>query len=226
MNLGNTIQLLIAVFIVYSLGRTFFREDTLTTFLDTWRGIRWWMVPLAFLNIAVVVGVGLPLAKLSPWLGRGWTSWVFGQSVNITLAPVNFIESAQQSWAPGAVWLAPLFSSLFLIFLFILLPLLARSEEEVFRRSHLATFAIIKSSIWFGLVHALVGIPLAFAIALIFPGLVFALTYRRSYNQLVKNGEPPSLALEEALDSPTSLHTLYNSLLIITFIVVSWIPSK
>lgn len=74
-------------------------------------------------------------------------------------------------------WLIP-------VGLALVVPLLARQEELLFRHGTETSTALqtLTRSLAFGLIHLLAGIPIAAALALTVPGLVFARVYRLAFD--------------------------------------------
>lgn len=135
--------------------------------------------------LAVVGGVAVGLLALqNPILDFGWYSVIAAQAGggggNIITAPLS-----------QPVLIAP-----FALLLLFVLPRLAESEELIFRRGTRGWRQGIARSLLFGLVHMLVGVPLAAALALSIGGLWFtyqyflggvprSTVYHLSYNLLV-----------------------------------------
>lgn len=94
------------------------------------------------------------------------------------------------------------------------LPLLVEGEEWVFRRGaeHRDRLANFRRAVLFGLVHAVVGVPLAAALALTVGGLYFNWWYLREWGA---TGSPHA-----ALAASTRAHLAYN-LDVITLVLVS-----
>lgn len=147
-----------------------------------WRGIRIRHVAGALGLLVVVVTVAALLLEI-PFLRYGLGS-ALGFSGNAVFAPLE--EAAVRSGAGaggGAEWALVAGATLFLGFLAALLPWLAFVEEEVFRagledappRRELLT------ALRFGLVHLVMLVPVAAALAIGVAGLVYGRLYRRRY---------------------------------------------
>jgi hypothetical protein len=140
-------------------------------FSDT---LRWYrqLRPLMVLQSAgvlaavVAVAVGL-LALNNPVLDWGWWTVVAAQvgdqngGGNIITAPFSY----------------PLLIPPFVILLVLVLPRLAETEELMFRRGTRSWRDGAGRSLLFGLIHMLVGVPLAVALALSIGGLWFTRQY-------------------------------------------------
>lgn len=168
------------------------------------RGIRWrhvWPIPLV---LAGVVAVAVALLWLVPFSGYGWWSLlggkgnpVFGQT---SRTAGSFLE-----------WLIP---SVFMVLLVPALPLFAQREEEIFRvgaesRTRLGR---LRKSVTFGLVHAIVGIPIAAALALSVGGVYFTHCYLRAVRRHGRR--------DDGLLESTRAHTAYNGAIVGLLLVV------
>jgi hypothetical protein len=91
----------------------------------------------------------------------------------------------------------PYFGIVFLVLLFLNLPGMARSEEEMFREGTKSWRDGIPRSLAFGLVHCLVGVPVAAGLALVIPGLWFTREY-----------------FQGGVDRSTRVHAFYNMMMI------------
>ena len=72
--------------------------------------------------------------------------------------------------------------------------------------------SIAVSSVFFGLVHTLVGVPLGAAFGMIFGGLFLGYQYRRACRKAYGQGLNDEQAHGEALLTSTAYHTLHNTL--------------
>ena len=130
-----------------------------------------------------------------PGLDFGWWTKLGGEgNPAIGLAP----ESA----TPGV--LATIVPVVFVTLLVIGLPLLVEGEEWVFRRGaqHRGRAANARRSVLFGLVHALIGVPIGVALALSVGGFYFTWAYLRVWRATGSE--------EAALDESTRSHLAYN----------------
>jgi hypothetical protein len=100
--------------------------------------------------------------------------------------------------------LATIIPIVFVTLLLIGLPLLVEGEEWVFRRGaeHRSRAANARRSVLFGLVHALIGIPIGVAMALSVGGFYFTWAYLRAWRATGSE--------EEALAESTRSHLAYN----------------
>lgn len=107
-------------------------------------------------------------------------------------------------------------SLLILIPLLLLLPSFALQEERFFRKGRIGGRAMVQGAVIFGLVHGIVGIPLFAAMALIGAGFCFSLYYRSQYRKLLLGTGSTHRATLLALWPATTMHTLYNSIVVLT----------
>jgi hypothetical protein len=169
---------------------------------DVVRRIRWrhvWPVPLVLGVVLVVAG----LLMAVPGLDWGWWSAIGGEG--------NPVFGSTDSTA-GTVWewLIPL---VFMCLLLPALPLFAHAEERLFRRGAEGWSGWKRASrtLQFGLVHALVGIPIGAAIALSVGGAYFLTVYLRAYRRSGSTGD--------ATIESTTAHTVYNGVIIAIVLV-------
>ena len=149
-----------------------------------------------------VLAVATPLLAV-PGLDFGWWTAIGGEG-----NPA--VGVGRESATPGV--LETLIPVVFVTLLIIGLPLLVEGEEWVFRRG--AQFrdraANARRAVLFGLVHALVGIPIGVAIALSVGGFYFTWAYLRVWRATASE--------EAALAESTRSHLAYN--LVIAAIVI------
>ena len=168
-----------------------------------WTGLRWrhiWPVPFV---LAGVLLVAIPLLYV-PVLRWGWWSALGGEgnpafgSSSTTMGTV---------WA----WLIPL---IFIALVLLALPLFANAEERMFRMGAQlwSTRQRVIKVLQFGLIHAVIGIPIGVALALSVGGAYFMAVYLRSY---ALTGSTNEATLES-----TRAHTAYNALIIVTVATV------
>jgi hypothetical protein len=170
------------------------------------RGIRWrhvWPIPFVLASILLAAW---PLL-LVPGLDWGWWSALGGDG-----NPVFGSSSA----TIGTVfeWAIPL---AFIALLVPALPLFAHAEERMFRTGA-EEWSQAKRAVkvvQFGLVHALIGIPIGAALALSIGGAYFMAVYLRSFAQVHDSSEA-------TLDSARA-HTAYNGAIIVIVLVAALI---
>lgn len=149
--------------------------------------------------------------------------------VIITIISLSYIELPKfMTWSlvsllsdnkiSGNIIVAPFSSGSLIIvigFWFLLslaLPYLAKSEEKSFRSLVFGTKNRIITSIKFGLIHMIVGVPLIIALVLSVIGYIYSIFYVTAFNKAIKVN--PNTADEVALNVSTSVHSKYNFILI------------
>ena len=168
-----------------------------------WTRLRWrhfWPVPFV---LGGVLLVAVPLLMIPP-LRWGWWSALGGDG-----NPVFGSSTA----TTGTVWewLLPL---IFMALVVAALPLFANAEERMFRTG--AQFWSRRRRalkvLQFGLIHAVIGIPIAVALALSVGGAYFMYVYLRSF---ALTGSANEATLES-----TRAHTAYNLSIILAVAAV------
>ena len=141
-----------------------------------------------------VLAVATPLLAV-PGLDFGWWTAIGGEG-----NPA--VGVGRESATPGV--LATIIPVVFVSLLLIGLPLLVEGEEWVFRRGAelRSRAANARRSVLFGLVHALIGIPIGVAMALSVGGFYFTWAYLRAWRSTGSE--------EEALAESTRSHLAYN----------------
>ena len=179
------------------------------TFSD--RGHVWRLLaglrPGHFLRAVPVLGAVMAVATVLlavPGLDFGWWTAIGGEG--------NPAVGVGREGAAGP--LEAVLPVIFMSLLLIGLPLLVEGEEWVFRRGaeHRTRAANARRSVLFGLVHALVGVPIGVAVALSVGGFYFTWAYLRTWRATCSE--------EAALAESTRSHLAYN-LVIAAIIVVA-----
>ncbi len=139
-----------------------------------------------------------------PVLRWGWWSAIGGDGNPVFGSSSTTMGTA---WA----WLIPL---VFMALVVAALPLFANAEERMFRTGaqRWGNRRRAVKVLQFGLIHALIGIPIGVALALSVGGAYFMSVYLRSY---ALTGS----ATEATLES-TRAHTAYNALIIVMVAIV------
>lgn len=165
------------------------------------RGLRVWHFVLAIPVLVAVFAVVIVLVQV-PGLSFGWWTAIGGSGNPV----VGSTERTR-----GTV-LARLVPAAFLTFLIPTLPLFALREEEVFRAGSETRTARQRAwwALKFGLVHALVGIPIGAALGLSIGGAYFTAVYLHAWRRTGSR--------EEAVLASARAHLAYN--LIVAAIVV------
>jgi hypothetical protein len=161
------------------------------------RGIGWrhvWPVPFVLAGVVTVAAVLLTV----PGLDWGWWS-AFGGEGNPVFGSNESTVGTVWEWLVPAVFMALLLPAL---------PLFAYAEERMFRRGaeRWTPRRRAVKVVQFGLVHALIGIPIGTAIALSVGGAYFMATYVREFG---RSGSAELATLES-----TRAHTAYNGVVV------------
>jgi hypothetical protein len=165
---------------------------------DIVTGIRWrHLWPIPFVLTAVIL-VAVALLEIPP-LRFGWWTALGGLGNPVT-------GTTDQTAGTTFEWLVPL---VFIVLLVPALPLFAFREEQLFRlgaEGWSGRRRLLKA-VQFGLVHALIGIPIGVALALAVGGGYFQWAYLRGYR--TSGGDPNAAVLES-----TRAHTAYNGAIV------------
>ena len=179
------------------------RSDARRYALDIVRGLElrhFLPVPLV---VALVLVAAVALTQL-PLLDFGWWSAIGGQG------NPAFGVTDRTAGTPFEI-VVPI---VFVAFLVPALPLLVEREEELFRlgAEGWSPWKRVGKTLLFGLVHAVIGIPIGFALALSIGGAHFLLGYLRGYR---RSGG----SRREALLESTRLHLAYNTSIVVLVVV-------
>ena len=167
------------------------------------QGIGWRHVwPIPFVLAAVLI-TAFALLQVPP-LRFGWWTALGGLGNPVTGA-------TDQTAGTTLEWLVPL---VFILLLVPALPLFAFREEEIFRlgaEGWSGRRRIVKA-VQFGLIHALIGIPIGVALALAVGGGYFQWAYLRGFDA---SGGDQRAALYES----TRAHTAYNGVIVVAVLL-------
>lgn len=192
---------------VVSLGFTLvIQRNNLGFAWQIWRRFR----PIAFLEalgiVIATLAVAIFLLTTFPIMGIGWLNLFFPGGGNVWIAPI--IEGSKSQFEIVRL-LVPLF---FLVFELVI-PFLANLEEKAYRQGYTRWGPIAKQSVKFGLVHLLVGVPLAGGLALIISGFFYGFKYKRCYDKSLTSLDVQG-ATEQAVLESTTFHAMYNTIVI------------
>ncbi|MGH9025916.1 MAG: hypothetical protein ACRDWD_07355 [Acidimicrobiia bacterium] len=165
------------------------------------RGMKWRHVLGAFPVLVLVIAVAAILIQL-PYLSFGWWSALGGEG-----NPV--FGTTSRSLGPLDIIIPVAFGSL----LIVGLPLLVSREEWVFRRgAERRTLGDnVGRAIFFGVAHAVIGIPIGAALALSIGGIYLTWCYL--------HGWKATRTQAGALLDSTRAHLAYNALIVVLIAV-------
>lgn len=154
------------------------------------------------LLLASVVAVATALIAI-PGLSWGWWSALGGEGNPVFASSESTIGTVWE-------WLIPL---VFMALLFPALPLFAFAEERLFRAGaeQWSTGRRVFKTLQFGLVHALIGIPIGAALALSVGGTYFMWVYLRQFRAVGTR--------DAALIESSTAHAVYNALIVIMLVI-------
>ncbi len=180
---------------------------------SVWRRFRIKMFFECLGIVTLTIAVAIALWQV-PGLNYGWINLFFGgESGNMLIKPV--LEGSESSNI-----LIRMMVPVFFIALGFILPFLALSEERSFRKGHDDWGSITKQSVKFGLIHCLVGVPLAAGIALIISGLFYGLKYKSAFDRNVDT-KGYWRAEDEAVMVSTTYHTMHNVIVVGLLLLVA-----
>jgi hypothetical protein len=141
-----------------------------------------------------------------PWLRHGWWSLAGGDGT-LVAGTSSQLPGWVTFWAAGLVVVA--------------IPAMAYTEELTFRDG------IEKASWWgrtgaavgFGLVHLIVGVPPAFALALVVLGAVTTVVYLREWRRQVGSATASASARTAAIAEASRVHMSHNYLIVVVVAV-------
>jgi hypothetical protein len=167
-------------------------------------GLRLRHFVLAVPVLGAVLAVATPLLAV-PGLDFGWWTALGGEG-----NPA--VGVGRPSATPGP--LETIIPIVFVTLLLIGLPLLVEGEEWVFRRGaqHRSRTANARRAVLFGLVHALIGVPIGVALALSVGGFYFTWAYLQAWRATGSE--------DAALAESTRSHLAYN-LVIAALVIVA-----
>jgi hypothetical protein len=179
---------------LFSGARLVLRPDVRAHIALILRGIRPRHVLLAPVVLVLVIAAFAVLYQVPPLRWGWWTA--LGGAGN----PV--IGVTDRTTGSPLEWIVP---TVFLMLLLPALPLFAEREERMFRAGaeEWSRGRRIRRGVEFGLVHAIIGIPIAAALALSIGGWYFTVMYLRAWNRTHDR--------EAAVLESTRAHFTYNA---------------
>ncbi len=198
----NIIATLVIGSALYSSYKDFRKDSSLLKMAYFTRSLDYLWSFLMMLGVMTTVitlaSVGLPKFMTWSWISMLGNGSAGAPSGNILAAPFK----------SGSV----IIICIFWLLLTLALPYLAKGEEKVFRSLVFGTKSRIITSIKFGLIHMVVGVPLFIALILAVVGYIFSLFYVKTFNKAAK--VDPYTADEVAINVSTSVHAKYNFLIV------------
>ena len=169
---------------------------------------------LLFLGTITTLSL-LSMVELPSFLKFSWIKLLGGTGTNLIANP---------GLTEGPSTFAFIGTIIFYLCLIAILPYLAKMEEISFRSQRFSVKDRVISSIKFGFIHMIVGVPVFAAILLCFIGYIFSIRYKRAFYKHYEQSYSYDKCEEEAIDSATSLHAKFNfiiiSLLLITISIL------
>lgn len=156
------------------------------------------MVVGVMTTVITLASIGLPKFMTWSWISMLGSDGSSAPSGNIVAAPFK----SGSVLIIGGFW----------FLLSLALPYLAKGEEQAFRSMVFGTKNRIITSIKFGLVHMIVGVPLFIALILAVAGYIFSIFYVKAFYKAAK--VDPYTADDVAINVSTSVHAKYNFLII------------
>ena len=162
------------------------------------RGLRPRHFLLAIPVFVLTIAAAIVLLQF-PILDWGWWTALGGIGNPVT-------GGTERTTGTPLEWLVPL---VFLTLLVPALPLFAEAEERMFRlgAERRTRWGRLRRSVEFGLVHAIIGIPLGVALALSINGMYLTSRYMRVFH---RTGDENAAMLES-----TRAHTAYNATVLV-----------
>ena len=224
----NWLAIIFSAVIVYSVVSDLSRfKETISFSIRIWKMTRVHTIVLAIIGIVSIILTILFLDSKFPFMSK--ISWIYlfsGDAYNVGITAPAHIGVSKDNI------LYKLSYGSLLIGMFLLLPHWAFLEEKLFRQGRANWKQVPLTSLIFGLFHMIVGVPLTAGLALAIPGAIFHAYYIITYKRFLKNPKidkhldgfemkADSLAEVIATLKATSLHTIYNSFLIIILFLVT-----
>lgn len=208
--------------------------------VTVWRRIRARHVLGSFALLVIVLSVAVGLLELVPATGYG-LGMLVGLNSNAVFAPLE--EASLRTGGAGLAGAAggtpsagvealaiAVAACAFLTCLLLMFPWLAYVEERTFREGleDATVLREIATALRFGLLHLVMLIPVAAALAIAVAGFVYGRIYRRAHRRAavrfsmvdgplgpVRVATSPARARGEAVLESTVWHTTFNSLIVV-----------
>lgn len=200
-------KMLLLVVAVGSVALTLYRERKRMHFTwSIWKRFSFLMLAEVLAVLTATLVFCFTIRFCVPWLWVGWLDFFIQGGGNISIGPV--LEGRRSSYLIVRLLVPIFFTALLLV-----IPFLAKVEEEWFRKGNHEWKTIWRWSLMFGFVHCIVGVPFGAGLALSGVGLFYAWKYHSAYVRF-RQTMPNKQAEEEAVLVSTAYHALYNSIVI------------
>lgn len=214
---------MLAIFALFTTALVFYLNRTRLRFaLEIWRRVRFVIVAQVLLMILLTFAGALILFRAHPFFEWGWLNFFTPESGNVFIQPVATVAHAVQKESLVQVLFGKAVALAFYVMVLLALPFITFAEEVIFRRGHISHKEIAFYSVSFGLIHLTVGIPVAASVMLVGVGYCYGYLYRRAYHRFLQ-----TMGTREALFAATlhtaTYHTIYNSFLILSLIVLEFV---
>jgi hypothetical protein len=193
--------------------------------------------------LIIAFSVMIPVYLVSPgWMRWGWASavmsgggnWGVSQPFEVAdqaaeqanqvqdqviaqlpnLSPQKVPQIEEPPAAKRKIDFKWVFVPLVWLMFLLVLPRWAEVEEEQFRKGIHAWPQMALSSVKFGLVHLVMGIPICVALTLAVPGFLFACRYKYAYHRDLRLHGNELRAQKAGVLASTADHAIYNAILI------------
>lgn len=169
----------------------------------------------ALCTLAVVIVTSSLLYQFIPVLRFSWLHLLNLKAGNILVSPVIDGGVSSSKW----VQILPI---VFVLVFAYAMHFMVETEEKQFRQGHATWGRILPMSLAFGLVHCIVGVPLAVGLGLSVAGLSFAWTYKQEYERALPRLGNTKAEVAGVMAS-TVVHAMYN-LIVIALLLMILIP--
>lgn len=210
--MGIIISVIVVAWLLFNGYRFFSKKENLKLYRHIKEAFRWWMPPAAILAIACVIGSSYGLYQVSDIFHISWLNLFGMNGGNVLTGGGTSSTNSNASHATNTNTHISLIGLLITIMIPVILlpiiPLFAYAEEFKFRTGaeERSFWGNTLKCLQFGLMHMIVGVPLAIGLGLTFGGIAFTLTYLHRYKQVQDK--------VLATDRSAALHTTYNYILL------------
>lgn len=195
------------LYFMVSMTRDAFADLSFISFI--WKRVRPKMCFEVFGILFLVTSTMILLLMFVPFMRIGWMNLFFAEGGNFILKPFTDLSDSPQYFFR----FIPL---IFLAALLFLAPFIVKVEEELFRYGHTGWGSVSLQSVKFGLVHLVLGIPLAAPLALIILGFFLGYKYRKAYLETLPYcGEDLNMAHSRAIATSIAYHTVFDCMLFV-----------